>query len=114
MEDKNKITIFLDDDKQAITTFSAPVNFELDTRKIVDGGRVLTIISKDITEKEGFRKIPFEVRNGPAIAVEGLKNNEKVDGIDSLMINAYGKGNQTKLISKDLKHRNQYLLGYGF
>lgn len=96
MEDKNKIMIFLDGEKQPIATFSAPVNFELDTKKIVDGEHILTIISKDITGKEGIRKIPFEVRNGPAIAVEGLKDHEKVDGIVSLMINAYGKGNQTK------------------
>lgn len=96
MEVKNKIMIFLDGEKQPIATFSAPVNFELDTKKIVDGEHILTIISKDITGKEGIRKIPFEVRNGPAIAVEGLKDHEKVDGIVSLMINAYGKGNQTK------------------
>lgn len=96
MEDKNKIMIFLDDEKQPIASFSAPVNFELDTKKIVDGEHILTIVSKDISGKEGIRKIPFEVRNGPAIAVEGLKNHEKVDGIISLMINAYGKGNQTK------------------
>ena len=96
MEVKNKIMIFLDSEKQPIATFSAPVNFELDTKKIVDGEHILTIISKDITGKEGIRKIPFEVRNGPAIAVEGLKDHEKVDGIVSLMINAYGKGNQTK------------------
>lgn len=96
MEDKNKITIFLDDDLQPIATFSAPVNFELDTRKIVDGEHVLIIIGKDISGKEGIRKIPFEVRNGPAIAVEGLNDHEKVDGILSLMINSYGKGNQSK------------------
>lgn len=88
--------IFLDDEKQPIASFSAPVNFELDTKKIVDGEHILTIVSKDISGKEGIRKIPFEVRNGPAIAVEGLKDHEKVDGIISLMINAYGKGNQTK------------------
>ena len=96
MEVKNKITIFLDNDKSPIATFSAPVNFELDTRKIVDGAHVLKIVSKDISGKEGIREIPFEVRNGPAIAVEGLNDNEKVDGIISLMINTYGKGNQTK------------------
>jgi hypothetical protein len=96
MEDKNKITIFLDDDKQPLATFTPPVNFELDTKKIIDGDHILTIVSKDISGKEGIRKIPFEVRNGPAIAVEGLKDHEKVDGIVSLMINAYGKGNQTK------------------
>jgi hypothetical protein len=96
MEDKNKVTLFLDNEKKPLASFSAPVNFELDTKKLVDGEHILTIVSKDISGKEGVRKIPFEVRNGPAIAVEGLEDNEKVDGTISLMINAYGKGNQTK------------------
>lgn len=96
MDDKNTITLFLDDESQPIATFSTPVHFDLDTRKLVDGEHILTIVSKDITGKEGIRKIPFEVRNGPAIAVEGLNEHEKVDGIISLMINAYGKGDQTK------------------
>jgi len=68
----------------------------LDTKKLVDGEHILIIVSKDISGKEGIRKIPFEVRNGPAIAVEGLDDNEKVDGTISLMINAYGEGNQAK------------------
>lgn len=96
MDGKNKITLFLDYEKQPIATFSAPVKFELDTKKLIDGEHVLTIVSKDISGKEGIREIHFEVRNGPAIAVEGLEDNEKVDGTISLMINAYGKGNQTK------------------
>jgi hypothetical protein len=96
MEEKNKITLFLDNEKKPIATFSAPVNFELDTKKLIDGEHILTIVSKDVSGKEGIRKIPFEVRNGPAIVVEGLEDHEKVDGTISLMINAYGKGNQTK------------------
>lgn len=96
MADKNSIILFLDDQKKPIASFSAPVNFELDTKKIIDGSHILTIVSKDISGREGIRKIPFEVRNGPAIAVEGLKDNELVDGVLSLMINAYGKGDQTK------------------
>jgi hypothetical protein len=34
------------------------------------------------------------VRNGPAIAVEGIKKDEVVDGVLPLMINAYSKGDQ--------------------
>ncbi len=41
-----------------------------------------------------MRIIPFEVRNGPAIAIEGIKENAVVDGVLPLMINAYGKGDQ--------------------
>jgi len=98
MEDKSTIRIFIDDQKQPIATFATPVNFELDTRKLTDGEHVMTVVSKDVTGKEGLRKIPFVVRNGPAVAIEGLKENDVVDGIVSLMINAYGKGHQRKFI----------------
>lgn len=94
MEDKSTIYIFLDDDVKPIATVLSPVSFELDTRKLVDGNHTLKIISKDPTGKEGIRKIPFEVRNGPSIAVEGIKENAVVDGVLPLMINAYGKGDQ--------------------
>ena len=98
MEVKNTISIFIDDEKQPIASFATPVNFELDTRKLTDGQHTLTIVSKDVTGKEGLRKIPFLVRNGPAISIEGIKENDIVDGIVSLMINAYGKGLQKKFI----------------
>ena len=94
MADKSKIIVFIDDDEQPIAAFTSPVNFELDTRKLVDGRHTLKIISKDPTGKEGIRIIPFEVRNGPAIEVEGIRENSVVDGVVSLMINAYGKGDQ--------------------
>ena len=98
MEAKSTISIFIDDEKQPIASFATPVNFELDTRKLTDGQHTLTIVSKDVTGKEGLRKIPFLVRNGPAVSIEGIKENDIVDGIVSLMINAYGKGLQKKFI----------------
>ena len=76
----------------------ALVQFELDTRKLTDGEHTLKIVSKSPTGKEGIRKIIFIVRNGPAIAIEGLNDNSIVDGIVPLMINAYDKGNQKKFI----------------
>ena len=94
MQDKSTIFIFLDDEQKPIVEFISPVNFELDTRKMTDGKHTLRIVSKDPTGKEGLRIIPFEVRNGPAIAIEGIKENAVVDGILPLMINAYGKGDQ--------------------
>lgn len=42
--------------------------------------------------------MPFEVRNGPAIAIEGIKENAVVDGVLPLMINAYGKGDQRSFL----------------
>lgn len=94
MADKSKIIVFIDDEEQPIAAFTSPVNFELDTRKLVDGKHTLRIVSKDPTGKEGIRLIPFEVRNGPAIEVEGISENAIVDGVVPMMINAYGKGDQ--------------------
>ncbi len=94
MQDNTTILIFLDEDTNPLAKVASPINFELDTRKIVDGKHVLKIISKDPTGKEGIRLIPFEVRNGPSISVEGIRENDVVDGILPLMINAYGKGDQ--------------------
>ncbi|HSH67036.1 MAG TPA: cytochrome C [Bacteroidia bacterium] len=97
-EDKSKIILFVDNDVQPIAELIAPVQFELDTRKLTDGEHTLKLVSKSATGREGIRKIKFVVRNGPAIAVEGLSENRVVDGIIPLMINAYDKGNQKKFI----------------
>ncbi len=94
MEARTTIFIFLDEEPKPIAKFISPVNFELDTRKMTDGKHTLKIVSKDPTGKEGVRIVPFEVRNGPAIAIEGIRENAVVDGILPLMINAYGKGDQ--------------------
>ncbi len=80
MENKSFVTLFIDDDPQPIGTFPAPVSFELDTKKLTDGRHTLKVVSKDHKGKEGIKTIPFIVRNGPAIAVEGLRKDEVVDG----------------------------------
>lgn len=98
MKEKSVLFIFIDDEPQPVATMDAPVSFELDTRKLVDGEHVLKIVSKDPTGKEGIRKIPFVVRNGPSIAVEGIKENAIVDGVVPLMVNAYGKGDQKSFL----------------
>ncbi|MFI5159792.1 MAG: cytochrome C [Sphingobacteriales bacterium] len=94
MEDKSFVTLFIDDDPQPVGTFPAPVSFDLDTKKLTDGKHILKVVSKDHRGKEGIKTIPFVVRNGPAIAVEGIKKDEVVDGVLPLMINAYSKGDQ--------------------
>ncbi|TAH02452.1 MAG: cytochrome C [Sphingobacteriales bacterium] len=98
MEENSKIFIFIDDELKPIAELTSPVNFELDTTKLVDGKHLLKIVSKDPTGKEGLRQIPFEVRNGPAIAIEGIEENAVVDGVIPIMINAYGKGNQKNFL----------------
>ena len=98
MEKTSKVILFIDADPKPIGEFMAPVNFELDTRKLVDGSHTLKIISKDTLGKEGIKLVPFTVRNGPAISIDGLNENDKVDGILPIMINAYSKGNQKKFL----------------
>ena len=95
---KSKVFVFIDDGQQPIGEFDAPIQFELDTRKLNDGEHKLRIVGKDPTGKEGIRIIPFTVRNGPALAIEGLKNNDVVDGVLPIMINAYGKGDQKQFL----------------
>ena len=98
MKDQSFITLFIDDDTQPVGEFPAPVTFDLDTRKLVDGQHILKIVSKDTRGKEGIETIPFVVRNGPAIAIEGIKKGEVVEGVLPLMINAYSKGDQKTFI----------------
>lgn len=98
MEEKSKVYIFIDEEVKPVAELVSPVNFDLDTSKLVDGKHTLRIVSKDPTGKEGIRIIPFEVRNGPAIAIEGIKENDVVDGVIPIMINAYGKGNSKNFL----------------
>ena len=98
MDNKSSIYIFIDDEEKPIAKVQSPLNFELDTHKLVDGPHQLKIVSKDPTGKEGIRIIPFTVKNGPAIAVEGIKEHDIVDGIIPIMINAYGKGDQKSFL----------------
>jgi hypothetical protein len=96
--EKSKVFIFIDDDPQPVAGLQVPVQFELNTTKLADGEHTLKIVSKSPMGREGIRKIKFTVRNGPAIAVEGLKDDEVVDGVLPLMINAYHKGDQKKFL----------------
>ncbi|WP_299251814.1 cytochrome C [uncultured Cytophaga sp.] len=97
-EAKSKISLFVDEDVQPIAELSSPVQFELDTRKLTDGEHTLKIVSKSPTGREGIRKIKFIVRNGPAISIEGISENEIVDGTVPIMLNAYDKGNQKSFL----------------
>ncbi|HZW77357.1 MAG TPA: cytochrome C [Flavobacteriaceae bacterium] len=90
MEDNRIVKVFLDDDSKPFASFAPPVKIVLDTTKIPDGKHVLKIVARSSDGVEGIREIPFIVRNGPAISVVGLKENEVVDTQLPLVINAYG------------------------
>src|SRR5690554_4536349 len=90
MDDKRLIKVFLDDDPTPFAEFSPPVKFVFDTTKIPDGKHTLRVVAKSTDGVEGVRTVPFEVRNGPAITVLGLKDHEVVNEQLPITINAYG------------------------
>jgi len=90
MENKRKVTVYLDDEKVPFGVFEPPAKLVLDTTKIADGKHELKIKAVSSNGIEGIRVIPFEVRNGPEIAVVGLKDNEIIESNTVITINAYG------------------------
>lgn len=64
MNEKSKIYIFIDDNETPITEVYAPVTFELDTHKLIDGPHQLRIVSKDPSGTEGIRIIPLKYAMG--------------------------------------------------
>jgi hypothetical protein len=98
MGSKSKVRVFIDDSTQPLGEFDTPIHLDFDTRKLTDGHHTFKVVSKDPSGKEGIQIIPFVVRNGPAIAIEGLKTNDVVDGVLPIMINAYGKGDQKRFL----------------
>lgn len=98
MNDKqqNKIEVFLDEGKEPIAVYSPPARFELDTTKMDDGEHKLIVIAHSEDGKKSIRNLKFIVRNGPGITVQGLKENEIVEGKISLLVNAYGASSKEK------------------
>lgn len=95
-QQQNKIEVFLDESKEPIAVYSPPARFELDTTKLDDGEHKLIIIAYSEDGKKSVRNIKFIVRNGPGIAIQGLKENEIVEGKISLLVNAYGASSKEK------------------
>lgn len=87
-----KVKLFIDDEVHPIAELKTPVQFDLNTSKLTDGEHTLKIVSVSSEGREGVRSIKFIVRNGPAIDLEGLEDQQIVDGTLPLMINAYDKG----------------------
>lgn len=92
MENKDNriVRIYLDDEKAPLAEYKPPVKMVLDTTKLTDGDHELRVVARSTMGREGVKKIPFKVRNGPAITVVGLENNDVVDHDLPITINAYG------------------------
>jgi mono/diheme cytochrome c family protein len=95
-ENDNRIEVYLDDGREPLATFLPPERFELDTTALEDGPHVLRIVAVDRYGHRGVRTIPFEVRNGPGIAVDGLRENDRVEGKITVLVNAYGGAYEEK------------------
>src|SRR3546814_20456941 len=79
MDDNRIIKVFVDEDPEPFAEFSPPVKFLFDTTRLPDGPHMLKIVARSSGGQEGIRRIPFEVRNGPAISVVGLRENEIIE-----------------------------------
>src|SRR5690554_5022070 len=98
MEDNRIIKVLLDDDPVPFAEFSPCAKFVVDTTTIPDGKHLLNIVAKSTTNIEGIRTIPFEIRNGPDIAIVGLKENEVVNEQIPITINAYGSERKDQFV----------------
>jgi mono/diheme cytochrome c family protein len=90
------IEVYLDDNPDPHVTFAPPDRFELDATLLDDGPHFLRIIATDPAGHRGVREIPFEVRNGPGIAVDGIREHDIVEGKIKVLINAYGGSYEEK------------------
>lgn len=88
--DRNRIEVYLDGGDTPIGSYRPPARFQLDTTQLDDGPHELRIVATDNSGHRGVRTIPFVVRNGPGIAVDGLRNDDVVEGELELLVNAYG------------------------
>jgi len=93
-EDPVKVEIFLDDELEPIGSYRPPASFELDTTKLPDGPHKLTIRAWDQAGVMGVRSVEFVVRNGPGIAVVGLKPGDVIEGKVPVLVNAYSGGSE--------------------
>lgn len=95
-QDSNRIEVFLDNEKEPLAVYRPPARFNLDTKTLDDGEHKLTIRAIGFSGKKSVRIIPFTVRNGPGIAVDGLQDNDVIEGNVSILINSFGGSDDEK------------------
>lgn len=83
------VSVYLDDADEPLAHYRPPGKLQVDTRNIADGEHVLRIEAADDDGALGVREVPFRVRNGPAITVDGIRDGELVRGDLSVMVHAF-------------------------
>jgi len=92
LPDESLVEVYLDGGTQPFATHVPPARFELDTARLEDGPHTLRFVARDRSGRRGVRLVSFTVRNGPGIAIDGVRDGDVVDGRLSLLVNAYGAG----------------------
>jgi mono/diheme cytochrome c family protein len=86
----SEVQVYLDGNPAPIGVYRPPARFELDTTLLADGPHELRIEATDQSRRRGVRRVSFEVRNGPGIAIDGLRHGDVVQGRLSILVNAFG------------------------
>jgi mono/diheme cytochrome c family protein len=84
-----RVDLLVDDEWEPRTSFEPPGTFELDTTGLNDGPHKLIIRAQEDDGSVGLEEIPFTVRNGPGIAVVGIRDGEVVRGRIPILVNAF-------------------------
>jgi len=84
-----RIDLFVDEESEPRASFEAPGSFELDTADLDDGPHTLVVRAHEQDGVPGLERIPFTVRNGPGIAVFGIREGETIRGRVPILVNAY-------------------------
>ena len=84
-----RINLFIDEEAEPRASFDAPGNFDLDTTGLSDGPHTLIVRADDPDGPPGLERIPFTVRNGPGIAIFGIREGEMLRGRVPILVNAF-------------------------
>lgn len=90
--DDSRVEVYLDGSREPFAMHVPPARFEIDTTRLDDGVHTLRVVASDGSGRRGVRSVSFTVRNGPGIAIDGVREGDVVDGRLSLLVNAYGAG----------------------
>lgn len=84
-----RIEVYLDNQAEPYAAFEPPEAFRLDTTSMDDGDHTLRFKAIDTDGTVSVRKVNFLVRNGPDIAVHGIRNKDLISGEVTVLANAY-------------------------
>lgn len=84
------VEVYLDDGEEPIASYRPPARIQFDSSRLADGAHELRIEATGPDGVKGVRTVEFDVRNGPAIDVEGLVDGDTVSGEVTVMVHAWG------------------------